>query len=480
MDPFTVAPPSDPSSMRLEDGSRVAVVGGGPSGSFFSYFLSEMASQIGLDVAIDIYEPKNFSGCGPAACNMCGGIVSESLVQMLATEGINLPPNVVQRGIDSYVLHMDVGSVRIDPPGKEKRIGSVHRGGGPRGSTERRWQSFDGYLLGLAAAKGATVIRERVESVAWVGGKPRLITKNGETPEYDLLVVAVGINGLGPKLLEGLYCQRSSGSLVSIIGKGPQLLGDLGVAYGPPKLTKTFICELPIGAENIQRYLGNAMHVFLLNLPRLEFAALIPKGDYVTGVMLGEDIDKELVNAFLNSREVKRCLPPDWEIPADYCRCSPSINIRGAARPLADRVVFLGDCAENRLYKDGIGGAYRVSKAAARTVSLYGISAEDFRQHYLPACRKLATDNLIGKVVFFVTHWIQHLRFTRRGLLRMVAAEQRNGAHAGMSSVLWDTFTGSAPYRDVFRRTLHPSFLIRFLYAIAMAALHRDTARQEA
>jgi hypothetical protein len=31
-----------------------------------------------------------------------------------------------------------------------------------------------------------------------------------------------------------------------------------------------------------------------------------------------------------------------------------------------------------------------------------------------------------------------------------------------MSTVLWDMFTGSAPYRDVFVRTLDPRFLGRF------------------
>jgi len=291
----------DQSLLRLEDGSRVAVIGGGPAGSFFSYFLSEMASHIGLDVGIDIYEPKNFAGSGPAACNMCGGIVSESLVQMLATEGINLPPNVVQRGIDSYVLHMDVGSVRIDPPGKEKRIASVHRGGGPRGSTGSPWGSFDGFLLGRAASKGANVIHQRVESVRWENKKPRVVTKAGVSEEYDLLTVAVGVNGLGPKLLE-----------------------ELGFAYSAPQVTKTFICELPLGEETINRYMGSSMHVFLLNMPKLEFAALIPKGYYVTVVMLGTDIDKSMVNAFFNSPQVKRCLPPDWELPADFCRCSPS------------------------------------------------------------------------------------------------------------------------------------------------------------
>jgi len=33
------------------------------------------------------------------------------------------------------------------------------------------------------------------------------------------------------------------------------------------------------------------MHVFLLDIPRLEFAAIIPKGDYATVCLLGEDIE---------------------------------------------------------------------------------------------------------------------------------------------------------------------------------------------
>jgi hypothetical protein len=43
------------------------------------------------------------------------------------------------------------------------------------------------------------------------------------------------------------------------------------------------------------------MHVFLLDIPRLEFAALIPKGDYVTLCLLGDDIDEELMDRFFSS-----------------------------------------------------------------------------------------------------------------------------------------------------------------------------------
>ncbi len=117
--------PGDNHHLNLSSGSRVAVIGGGPAGSFFSIFLLDLVKRVGLDVNIDIYDDKDFSKCGPAGCNRCGGIVSESLVQLLATEGINIPAKVMQRGIKSYVLHTDAGSARIETPLQEKRIAAI-------------------------------------------------------------------------------------------------------------------------------------------------------------------------------------------------------------------------------------------------------------------------------------------------------------------------------------------------------------------
>lgn len=455
--PSPPAPERDP--LFLDDGSRVAVIGGGPAGSFFSYFLFEMAGRIGMDLAVDIYEPRDFTKAAPHGCNMCGGIISESLVQLLAAEGINLPSSVVQRGIDSYVLHMDVGTVRIEPTRREKRIAAVYRGGGPRGVVGSRWHSFDAHLLELAKVRGAQVHRERVEGIDRNGGKPRITTKKGTSNGYDLLVGAVGVNTGALKLFEGM---------------------DAG--YRAPGLTKTYICELFLGERTIKTYFGNAMHMFLLNLPRLEFAALIPKGDYVTMVMLGTGIDKTLVEAFFSTPEVRKCFPPDWSPPADFCRCSPAINISAAVKPFADRMVLIGDSGVSRLYKDGIGGAYRTAKAAARTAVFEGVAEKDFRRGYLPVCRSLAMDNGIGKVVFGITGLIQKTAVLRRGLLRMTTAEQESRRwNPRMSDVLWDTFTGSAPYRDVFRRSLHPVFLGRFLYETSMGMLpaRREDGKKE-
>jgi len=445
--------------LKLEDGSRVAVIGGGPAGSFFSYFLLQMAQRIGLKIDLDIYEWKDFASPGPRGCNMCGGIISETLVQNLTAEGIQLPTSVVQRSLDSYSLHMDVGSVRIETPLREKRIAAVHRGGGPRGITELKYDSFDGFLLGMAARQGARVVPNKVEGVAWENGRPQIQLPGSELQTYDLLAVASGVNATSLKLLEALARPG---------------------AYQPPKTTKAYICEYYLGRQTIRVYLGSSMHVFLLDLPRLDFAALIPKGDYVTLCLLGDDIDKQLVETFLKSPQVKECLPPNWQAPDEFCHCFPRLNIEGAAEPFANRMVFLGDCGVTRLYKDGIGAAYRTSKAAARAALFSGLSRKDFRRQYLPACRKIARDNQIGRFVFAVTRLIQKLSWTRRGVWRMVVNEQRGeGVKKRMSTVLWDTFTGSAPYREVLLLTLHPFFVGQFLRHIVAGFWPKEWFRRK-
>jgi len=439
-----------PADSSLGDGARVAVIGGGPAGSFFSYFLRQMAESVGTDVSVDIYEPRHFTHCGPAGCNHCGGIVSESLVQLLATEGIVLPPTVVQRAIDSYVLHMDAGTVRIDTPLREKRIAAVFRGSGPR-RFRSDTESFDLHLQDLAVSRGARVIRRLVTDLEWDDGHPRLLHADGPGDAYDLVALAVGVNS---RLLEKIPGART--------------------AYRAPGKTMTTICEFRLDREVIERTLGPSMHVFLLDLPRLEFAALIPKGEIVTLVLLGTDIDQDLVRAFLDSPEVRATLPPGTDFDARVCNCSPLINVRPASPPYGDRLVALGDAGVTRLYKDGIGAAYRTAKAAAVTAVFHGVSARDFERHFAPTCRAIARDNTIGKFIFAFNETLQRTAFSRRAILRMTSREQtRQGNARHMSQVLWDLFTGSAPYREILMHTLHPGFLANLAWSLACTAVPR-------
>ncbi len=445
-DAFSSLAGTESDDLSLSDGSRVAVVGGGPAGSFFAFFLLKMAQAIDLELEVDIYDPRSFSRCGPAGCNHCGGIVSESLVQILAAEGINLPPEVVQRGIESYVIHMDVGSVAIESPAGEQRIAALYRGNGPREGGDAPWDSFDGYLQGMATERGARVLRKLITAMEWRDGRPWLQFADRSQDRYDLVAVASGVNS---NLLK--------------------MLADLPAEFQPPRTTRTYICEFKAGEDGVQNILGNAVHVFLLAIPRLEFAAIIPKGEFATVVMVGEDLDQELVHEFLNDPVVRGCFPTD-AVPC-VCSCSPLINMGARKRPYADRVVLVGDSGVTRLYKDGIGAAYRTAKAAASTAVFMGVSEEAFRKNFWPACRAIATDNAIGRVMFASTGTLKRFRFLRRVIHRMTAREQAQpGRRPHMSSMMWNMFTGSAPYTDICRGAMHPGFIGNFAANLALGA----------
>ncbi len=437
-DSFSSLPDDEKTGLTLSDGSRVAVVGGGPSGSFFAFFLFKMAKAIDLDIEVDIYDPRSFSQCGPAGCNHCGGIVSESLVQILAAEGINLPSSVVQRGIESYVVHMDVGTVSIQNQVGEQRIAALYRGNGPRESCESPWESFDGYLQKLAVQRGASVVRKLITNIDWDSGYPLLQFADGSGREYDLVAVATGVNSNFLKMLD-----------------------DMPAGFKQPRTTRAYVCEYRSSEEEILRILGNSVHAFLLPIPRLEFAAIIPKGEFATVVMLGDDLDEELVHAFLTHPAVLECLPTN-ALPC-VCSCAPLVNMGARKKPYGDRIVLIGDSGVTRLYKDGIGAAFRTGKAAATTAVFQGVSEAAFERGFGPTCRSITNDNAIGKFMFGTTSILKRLTFLRNVILRMAAREQMETSRKPhMSSLLWNMFTGSAPYTEIFLGALHPGFIGNF------------------
>jgi len=433
---------------KIENGSKVAVIGGGPAGSFSSIFLIDLAKRAGLDIDVDIFEPQDYMAPGPKGCNMCAGIISESLIQNLATEGINLPSTVVQRGIDSYIIHTPDGDTSIRTAMDERRIATVYRGAGPKDIKESDWRSFDGHLLSLAIDRGASHKQEKVTGITRQNGKLEVYGKDDRSNDYDLAVIAGGLSPNNMKIIENL---------------------DLN--YKPPKKTKSHIREFYFGEDAVKKYLGSNIHVFLLNIPELEFAALVPKGDYVTLCLIGVNIDNDLVESLLSMPQIKKCLPDDIDASGS-CRCSPYIYLEAAAEPYGDQIVFVGDSSTSRLFKDGIGAAYRTSKAAATTAVLQGTSARDFERHYFRACQKMERDNRIGRFVFWMNGQIQRRSWALGGFRRMIDREQlRRDKPQRMSGVTWDTFTGSAPYTDIFKRSLHPFFISRFVSDIASEIL---------
>ena len=454
---------SSKGNIELANGSRIGVVGGGPAGSFFSFYALDYAKRFDLDIQLDIYEPKDFKQVGAGGCNHCGGIVSESLVQHLATDGIVIPSEIIQRGINTYTMHTEQGIRVIRSPSDEHRIASVFRGSGPRGCLDVNQRGFDNYLLDLCQENGADVIHKKVVSLEREGEKIRIRTSKTEGETYDLVVGAVGLNKKGLNLFKSV-CPH----------------------YARPKVSRTYISEFFMKGEDIRSSFGNSMHVFLLDVPNITFGALIPKDNYVTLVLLGDDIDKKVVKGFMGSKEVRSCFPEDFPVQrAMTCTCYPYVNVTHAKHPFADRVVLIGDSGSSKLYKNGIGAAFLTGKAAASTAIFEGVGEVDFKDYYLPVCADLDKDNQVGKLIFWVTRLIQKSPVLKRGLLDRLSREQADDKSSlGLSSVLWDTFTGSAGYRNILKRFVLPQQVAGLIWSIICSNIsfltNKNYEKQEA
>jgi len=426
-----VLAPSNPFS--LEDGARISVVGGGPTGSFFSIFALKMARMTGKDLNITIYDPKDFSKDGPGGCNHCGGIISELLVQTLAVEGVNLPDSVVRKGISSYRLHTTQGSVTIATPTHEKTIATVYRGGGPKGIIGSEKESFDQFLLNKAIREGAVHRSQKIERIDISGDRPVLYATDGRIGETDLLVGATGVNSKTPSLFE-----------------------DMKFGYRRPAAIRAAIAELSFQEDVVESHFGNAIHLFLLPQRHLKFAALIPKGNYLTVCILGTRVDAKTVPEFLAMPLVKDVLPKGMDYTIS-CRCLPWMNVKAPEVPFANRVVMCGDSGSTRLFKDGLGAAYLMGKAAAKTAVFHGVKEEDFRKEYLPVYKSIIQDNYYGTALYTVIGIYRTFSLLTRAMLNVVIKEQKsNREEKILSSILWDMFTGNERYRAVFMKSAKP------------------------
>ena len=442
--------------MKLQNNSKIAIVGGGPAGSFFGYFLLQNAKKAGLDLEVDLYDKKDFLACGPKGCNYCGGIVAESLVQEMAIDGINLPKEVLKEGIESYYLHTDVGSALIKTPLEEKRIASIYRGSGPLDASKRgiKINSFDNYLREKIISEGVNFIPKLVSKIEFENDKPIVYVSDDEYKEYDLVVGATGVN-------------------TTILEK----IKNLDFGYTPPEITKTKINEIYLGKERVDKYFGTSMHVFLLNIPKLRFAAIIPKDEYVTIALLSsEKIDNKLMHEFLNSKEVKSLFPEDVNLLKPNCQCTPSMYVKEAIKPYGNRIVLIGDTASAKLYKNGIGAAYLTAKTAAEVAVLNGISEKDFEIYYDKICKKLNKDNKVGEFLFKVTEIVQKYDSLKEIMLKKVIMEQKQESSKQLlSDVLWDVFTGSSSYTDIILRAMKPKFITSLVPAIFSKMPQSDT-----
>ena len=449
-------------SILLKNGSKIAIVGGGPGGSFFAHFASRYAKEAGIEVSIKIYDRKSFCQRGPRGCNMCAGVISEKLFNGLEEEGINIADFCVQRKIEGYCFQTQDESVVLHHPvpGHIPKIVTVFRGNGPLQSGHEGNVSFDDYLLNHVKEQGVEIITDVVKNFELPdrkGDPVKVIcgTVNTKTEfEADLVVGAFGVNtGMMDKV------------------------GNMGFGYKPPRTVRTCQCEIILSSEYIEETFGNNVFVFALGESELKFASITPKSDYVTVNLVGrKDLTRNNLIDFLDHPVVRKLMPAKWKIPNSFCMCISKIPITYAKHPYTDRVVVLGDASISRSYKSGIESAFNMAKMSAYTAFKNGVSARSFMNGYFkPAKKLLARDNFYGIVMLRINDYISSNRQLANRQVKLIKSADNTKTASLINEILWNMITGNVPYKEIFIKAISLRLILRTLLINPLSWIRKES-----
>ena len=435
----------------IKDGSKIAIIGGGPAGSFFAYFALKNAKQKGIKIDITIFEGKNFCQKGPRGCNMCPGVISEKLYVELRENNLLPPERCVQKEVKGYYFHTHDGCVEVQNPNPsaDKKILTVFRGDGPMFSEESESKSFDNFLLRQVQSMGASISTDIVSNVILPSNKKEQVKiyfgKQGSwrIMNADLVVGAFGLN-------------------TGMLEKTKRL----GFGYVPPRTVRACQAEIYVGGRNGNKYQDNRIHVFSLGIKPITYASFTPRGDYITVTLVGKnDLNKDHLIEFLNHPVVRRTFPEEgWTLPKNYCICFPKINITQAKRLFADRFVVIGSAGISRYYKHGIESAFVSSRIAANSAFESGVSESAFRNgYYKPVMKLFGSDNLYGRLVFGLNDYITSRRRISAGYFSFLKSDKKLPVAKMQLEFIWNMFTGSIPFKKLFVKVFDPILQIRLL-----------------
>src|ERR1035438_10280843 len=364
----------------LQNNDCVAVVGGGPAGSFFAIYLLREARRLNRRIEVVIVETRSPINMGAAAlecrgCGFCAGGISPRLDEILEQQGLSVPDEIVQGRFDYVWIQGQWKNFRLRVP-KDKRMYSVFRGSLP-GRRSGSPAGFDGFLLGEAVKEGAHTLYGTVEAMAYgASGLPRLTvrTESGERVPLDasFVTIATGINA---------HCgrdYRDDSLMVSVKRLNP--------AFVPGRSRKAFIFELDVGEDYLERNLRREIYFIEYGSKQLalEHTALVPKGRFLTVAMRGKCIDeailprdsRQIIHDFLTLPQIERILPGIAAAPL-ACACAPRMTVTTARSPFGDRFAIIGDAVGSRLNKDGLFSAHVTASRLAQTVLQDGIDLNE-------------------------------------------------------------------------------------------------------
>lgn len=362
-------------SLKLENGSTVLIIGGGPAGCSCAIKLREMSREMGISLRILVFEEKDFV----EHFNQCAGVLSPPFVEVLLNElHLDLPANLINRKIFGYRLHVDEHEILLVGEEKSGPTYSVHR------------VDFDKFLLEYARSHDIEIIPSRVTHIDFVRGR-----------EVDEVRVSTLENDYRGEVLVGAF-----GSDEESIGLFEKATAKAGSYRGPAKFLRAIIARLPTELGFIEKKMGNLIYAFLSPraIPRIEFGAITPKKRNIFVNIVGEKIVYDDMRAFFMSGEVRKYIPSLVTEKLEYKLAR--FPTAPARNPYGHRYVIVGDATGwLRPFKGkGINTAVYTGIHAARTILTHGVSKDAFR-HYAECCRSLLEDYYYGIFVRFLCNW---------------------------------------------------------------------------
>ena len=454
---------SDRDATTLPDEATVVVVGGGPAASFFAIRVLRRARELGQTLDLTILERKAEVGfyqpLGSRSwegCTYCAGGISPRLADALKENGISLPEEIIEGRASEVIVHGDWKNLELAVP-EGRTMYSAFRGSRPH-QRPNRYANLDSFLLSLAEQEGARVLAADFRDIRRSSsGRPvvsyRVTTAEEDSEaEVDLVVVAAGVN-------------RKPGM---DLGSDPVFAALAKVMPGlrPPKVRKAVIACMQAPEDGLRAMEGE-VHFAQHGSKELaiEMCSLIPKGDWMTVVLMGKSIDRagpsqylQIARDYMALPHIARLLPRGARLQIG-CTCAPSMVVGAARHPLADRIALVGDMAVSRLYKDGIFSAFATSSALAECILTEGVDRGSLTRRYLPVVKGFDADNRSGRIVFLLSRVVFSRPLLSRIVYQALVTERKTkpAQRRRLTEALWDMASGDSSYRHILRAMLHPA-----------------------
>jgi flavin-dependent dehydrogenase len=462
---------------QLTSDATVAIIGGGPAGSFFAIHLLRLAKSQRKNVRVVLFErlrqpPRDRPelSSGPyRGCPRCAGGVSPRLSDAVANLGIEIPEDTVQARIRSISVQGRWKPVILDVP-EDRKMLSVFRGTLPS-SRDRATGSLDSWLIDAAVREGAELVGSTVTRVSYDNRRRPVLEYRSSEDDCSLTVDFIAFAGGVNEMVHSASGRQTTADLFRT----------LQPAYEPPQLRKALIVELEAPPEC--RELASQRLYYLegsLKRLRLDMCSIMPKQGHFTITLIGHSVDEasshrdnlEIVRQFLDTPRVCRVLPCDTAV-AVRCICNPYIVIGTATQPFAHRAAAIGDLAATRRYKDGMLAAHDMALDLAKAIVERGVDSSTLAETYGPTIDRFRRENRFASLIFFLYRWFFTSAAWSRIIYQAYGSEKKStrAPRRNFERIFWSVSSGDENYEQIAWAMLRPSTAWRILTSGVLVTL---------